>query len=75
MLPLKANLHGKIFAYNCCMRFSWRVPLASWKNRIRFPRYKIACDYDCHRVSKHVSKAHDIFRVVHDNCKEVVGLI
>ena len=32
---------------------------------MQFPRYKTACGYDCHRVLKHVSKAHDIFRVVH----------
>ena len=50
--------------------------LASFKNRIRFPLYKIACRYDCCRVFKHVSKAHDILRVVHDkNRKQVVGLI
>ena len=49
--------------------------LASWKNRIRFPRYQIACRYDCRRVLKHVSKAHDILRVVRDNRKQVVGLI
>ena len=55
--------------------FCKRVLLASWKNRIRFPRYQIACCYDCRRVLKHVSKAHDIFRVVHDNRKHVVGLI
>ena len=35
----------------------------------------IACHYDCLRVLKHVSKAHDILRVVHDNRKQVVGLI
>ena len=64
-----------IFAYDCRMRFLERVLLASWKNRIRFPRYKIARRYDCRRVLKHFSKAHNIFRVVHDNRKQVVGLI
>ena len=37
--------------------------------------YQIACGYDCRTVLKHVSKAQDIFRVVHDNRKKVVGLI
>ena len=72
---LKADLHGTIFAYDCRMRFLWRALLASWKNRIRFLRYQIACRYDCRRVLKHVSKAHDILRVVRDNRKQVVGLI
>ena len=31
--------------------------------------------YDCRKVLKHVSKAHDILIVVHDNRKQVVGLI
>ena len=53
----------------------FRALLASWQNRIRFPRYQIACRYDCRRVLKHVSKAHDILRVVRDNRKQVVGLI
>ena len=30
---------------------------------------------DCHRVSNHFSKAHDILCVIRDNCKQVVGLI
>ena len=47
----------------------------SWTNRIRFPRYNIARCYDCRRVLKHVSKAHDILRVIHDNRKQVAGLI
>ena len=72
---LKADLHGTIFAYDCRMRFLWRALLASLKNRIRFLRYQIACRYDCRRVLKHVSKAHDILRVVRDNHKQVVGLI
>ena len=72
---LKADLHGTIFAYDCRMRFLERALLASWKNRMRFAHYKIARRYDCRRVLKHVSKAHDIFRVVHDNRKHVVGLI
>ena len=72
---LKADLHGTIFAYDCRMRFLLRALLASWKNRIRFLRYQIACRYDCRRVLKHVSKAHDILRVVRDNRKQVVGLI
>ena len=59
----------------CRMRFLERALLASWKNRIRFPRYQVACRYDCRRVIKHVSKAYDIIRVVHDNRKHVVGLI
>ena len=29
----------------------------------------------CRRILKHVSKAHDILRVVRDNRKQVVGLI
>ena len=41
----------------------------------QFPLYKIACRYDCCRVLKQVSKAHDILRVVHDKCKQVVGLV
>ena len=56
------------------MRFLERALLASRKNRIQFPRYQIACGYDCRRVLKHVSKADDVFRVVHDNRKQVVGL-
>ena len=40
-----------------------------------FPQYKTACRYDCRRVLKYVSKAHNILRVVHDNRKQVVGLI
>ena len=72
---VKADLHGTIFAYDCRMQFLWRALLASWKNRIRFLRYQIACRYDCRRVLKHVSKAHDILRVVRDNRKQVVGLI
>ena len=36
---------------------------------------KIACRYDCCRVLKHVSKACDIIRVVHDNRNQVVGFI
>ena len=35
--------------------------LASWKNHIRFPRYKFTCRYNCRRVLKHVSKAQNIF--------------
>ena len=42
------------------MRFLQSAVLALWKNRILLPRYKIACCYDCHRVLKHLSKAHDI---------------
>ena len=72
---LKADLHGAIFAYDCRMRFLERALLVSWKNRIQFPRYKIACGFDCRRVLKHVSKAHDILYVVHDIRKQVVGLI
>ena len=72
---LKADLHGTIFAYDCRMQFLWRALLASWKNLIRFLRYQIACLYDCRRVLKHVSKAHDILCVVHENRKQVVGLI
>ena len=40
---------------------------------IQFRQYKIACGYDCHRVLKHVSKAHDILPVVHDNRKYSVS--
>ena len=72
---LKADLHGTIFAYDCRMRFLERALLVSLKNRIRFPRYKIACRYDCRGVLKHVSKAPVILRVVRDNRKQVVGLI
>ena len=71
---IKADLHGTIYAYDCRMRFLFLL-LASWKNRILFLRYQIACRYDCRRVLKHVSKAHDILRVVRDNRKQVVGLI
>ena len=39
------------------------------KNCIQFPQYQIACGYDCRRVLNHVSKAHDIFRVVYYNRK------
>ena len=38
-----------------------------------FHDIKFACRYDCRRVLKHVSKAHDILRVVRDNRKQVVG--
>ena len=72
---VKADLHGTIFVYDCRMRFLERALLASWKNRIRFPRYKIARRYDCRRVLKHVSKAYNILRVVHNNRNHVVGLI
>ena len=72
---LKADLHGTIFAYDCHMRFLERALLVSWKNRTQLPRYQIACRYDCRRVLKHVSKAHDILHVIHDNRKQVVGLI
>ena len=70
---LKADLHGTIFAYDCRMRE--HVLLASWKNRIQFPRYQIACGYDCRRVLKHVSKARNILLVVHDSREQVVCLI
>ena len=40
-----------------------------------FHDIQIAHRYDCRRVLKHVSKAHDILRVVPDNRKQVVGLI
>ena len=39
------------------MRFLEHAVLASWKNLIQFPQYKIACGYDCRRVLKHVSKS------------------
>ena len=69
---LSTDLHSRIFAYDCRMRFLERAQLASWKNRIQFQRYKIACGYDC---LKYVSKAHDILHVVHDNSKQVASLI
>ena len=74
LAEIKANLHSIIFAYDCRMQYLQRALLASWKNRMRFSQYKITCRCDCRRVLKHVSKSHDI-RVVHDNCKQVVGLI
>ena len=40
-VAFKADLHGTIFAYDCRMRFLERALLASWKNRIQFPRYKL----------------------------------
>ena len=43
VVSLKVDLHGTIFAYDCRMRLLERALLGSWKNRTRFPRYKIAC--------------------------------
>ena len=63
----KGDLHGTTLAYDCRMRFLLRALLTSSKNRMRLPRYKIVCRHDFRRVLKHVSKAHDILRVVRDN--------
>ena len=63
LVPLKADLHGTIVAYDCRMRFLQRALLAPGKNRIRFPRYQIAC------------ATNDILRVVRGNRKQVVGFI
>ena len=43
------------------------------KNHIQCPWNQIACRYDCCRVLKHVSKAHNI--LLHNNLKQVGGLI
>ena len=57
MVPLKATFHGTAFAYDCCMRFLERELLASWKNRVQFPQYKIDRGYDCCRVLHEFSDA------------------
>ena len=36
-----------------------------------FHDIQIACGYNCRRVLKYVSKAHDILRAVHDNLRAV----
>ena len=66
ILTLKTNLRGTIFAtIVACDFYSARCP--RWKNRIQFSRYQLACRYDCRRVLKPVSKAHD-------NRRQVAGL-
>ena len=62
-----------------CLRLSHAIFVARaarvMEKSYPFLRYQITCRYDCRRVLKHVSKAHDILRVVRDNRKQVVGLI
>ena len=58
------------FTYDCRICFKERAALVMTKS------FKIARGYDC-RMSdfKHVSKAHDILPVVHENHKQVISLI
>ena len=70
---------GRFTRYDFCLRLShaiFIVPAARvMKKWHTISTMSDACRYDCRMVLKHVSKAHDILRVVHDNRKQVVGLI
>ena len=70
---------GRFTRYDFGLRLSHAIFIARaarvMEKSYRFPRYKIACRYGYRGVLKHVSKAHDILRVIHDNRKQVVGLI
>ena len=73
---LKADLDGTTFSYDCRMRFLERVLLTSCKkSHTTLSSFKIAYTHDCRMILKHILKSYDIFCVVHDSRKRVVGLI
>ena len=55
-IPLRADLEGAIFAYDCRMRLLKRALLASRKARIQLVILCFDCGYDCRWVLKHVFK-------------------
>ena len=73
LAPVKGDLDGTSFSYDCRMRFLERALLASCKNRTQLSPLNIAFTYDCRRILKHVSKSYDIFRAVCVCRKDVVG--
>ena len=64
----KVNLQGTIF----CLRLSHAI-FTAYAARVMKKSYTISTIAIVVGL-KHVSKAHDILRVVHDNRKQVVGL-
>ena len=79
---LSGKPKGRFTRYDFCLRLSHAIFVAR-AARVMEKSYTISTDIklpvttivDCRRVLKHVSKAHNILRVVHDNRKQVVGFI
>ena len=75
LAPVKADLDGTTFAYDCRMRFLSARCSRHAKNRTQLSSFNIAYTYDYRRILDHVLKSYDIFCDVHDSRKRVVGLI
>jgi hypothetical protein len=56
------------------------MPLGEWKlQQTKWwtinSSFSIVLGYDCHKILKHVSKPYNLFHVMHNSRKQVVGLI